>query len=92
MQRIVAEDGWNTKNSISEFETFKLFHNAMEFLIWGTSLFESDDYNKANALYVAQLEGKECLATNTFQMYGQAFVEVYIPNSHWKQRMKPGAR
>jgi len=56
----------------------------MEFLIWGTSLFESDDYNKANALYVAQLKGKECLATNTFQMYGQAFVEVYIPNSHWK--------
>lgn len=65
MQRIVAEDGWNTKNSRSEFETFKLFHNAMEFLIWGTSLLESDDYKKANALCAAQLEEKECLATNT---------------------------
>lgn len=96
----VIEDRWDSQSLFSEFETFKFFHkeeslppfNATGFLIWGTPFFESDDYNKGDALYAAQLERKECPVTNTFQMCTQAFVEVYILNSHWEYRMKLGAR
>lgn len=52
---------------ISEFQTFTLFHKeksllpfpALEFLVWGTPILDSDDSIQANALYAARLEGKE---------------------------------
>lgn len=52
---------------------------ALEFSLWGTPVSDSDDSIQANDLYAAQLEGKECFATNTFQMRAQAFVGGRIP-------------
>jgi len=43
--------------------------------MWGILVLDSNDSNQANALCTSQLEGKERLAKNIFQMCAQAFVE-----------------
>ena len=53
--------------------------------MWGILVLDSNDSNQANALCTSQLEGKERLAKNIFQMCAQAFVEWDIANSHWDQ-------